>query len=93
MEDLVVAKYFDPMLQQKLGYPSPGGKGGPREPPLLPSPMDERRMSGGPRRGGRGGPGGRGGRMSGGPGGRGPPMGGRGGPGGGRGRGGPGLVK
>lgn len=91
MEDLVVAKFFDPVLQQQLGYPSPGGKGGSREAPLLPSPMDERR---GPRRGGggRGGPGGRGGRMLGGPGGR-PPMGGRGGPGGGRGRGGPGLAK
>lgn len=69
MEDLVVLKFLDPMTQQGYG----------REGPLLPSPMNDRRMSGG--RGGRGGGGGGRGRGRGGSGG---------GSGGGRGRGGSG---
>lgn len=88
MEDLVVAKFLDPM---QLGFPGPGGPPpgrGPREAPLLPSPMGDRRRDGGGGRGmGRGGGGrgrGGGGRGMGGGGG------GRGGMsrGGGRGRGG-----
>ena len=87
MEDMVVAKFLDPMMQQQLGYPSPGqrGGGGGRDAPLLPSPMSERGGRGGRRGGGRGGRGGGdgGGRGRGGGGGRGRGGGGRGGGGGG----------